>query len=452
MKDELVYDVIIIGGGPAGALAAIAAGRNGAKTLLVEQYGYLGGTLTAGGTGPQMTYHAGNVQVVDGIPGELIRRMIKEGFSPGHMEDFAGYTYSVTPFDAEGLKLVLEKMVLEAGVRPLYHTVYTGCEVKDGAVSKVKLYSKNGFFEASAAVYIDASADADLAVHAGVPAVFGREADGLAQPMTMNMKVYGVDRERLIKYVQSHQEDMLPTIPFERLEIIPRTGLQGGYSVIKKAKAEGRLHVDREHFLCFETNNLGEFIVNMSRIFRKSAVDAFDLTDAEIEGRRQCFEILALLQRDVPGFENCKLLSVGPNIGIRESRKINGVYKLSAEDLLSNTMFDDAVAMAGYPLDVHPVDGRKVERRKFKNGSWYSVPYRSLITNEIKNLIVSGRCISVTHEALGTIRVTPLVMALGQAAGTAAALGCRTGDARNINIKTLQEMLIKDGAFLKPWK
>jgi hypothetical protein len=452
MNGKLAYDVIIIGGGPAGAMAAIAAGRNGARTLLVEQYGYLGGMLTAGGTGPQMTYHAGDVQVVEGIPGELIRRMQQEGFSPGHMEDFAGYTYTVTPFDAEGLKLVLEKMVLEAEADLLYHTVYTGCELNGGSISKVKLYAKNGFFDASASVYIDASADADLAVHAGVSTVFGRESDNMAQPMTMNMKVYGVDRERLIKFVQDHRADMLPTIPFDRLEIIPRTGLQGGYSVIQKAKDEGRFHVDRAHFLCFETNNPGEFIINMSRIIKRSAVDAVDLTAAEIEGRKQCFEILAVLRHDVPGFENCKLLSIGPNIGVRESRKINGVYKLTADDLLSNTMFDDAVAMAGYPIDIHPVDGKEVTYRELKKGSWYSFPYRSMITAEIKNLIVSGRCVSVTHEALGTIRVTPMVMALGQAAGTAAALARNDGDVKNINIKTLRETLIKDGAFLKPWK
>jgi hypothetical protein len=453
MKDRLVYDVIIIGGGPAGALAAIAAGRNGAKTLLVEQYGYLGGMLTAGGTGPQMTYHAGTVQVVDGIPGELIRRMVKEGFSPGHMEDFVGYTYTITPFDAEGLKLVLENMVMEAGADILYHTVYTGCEVKDGAISRVKLYGKNGFFDATAAVYIDASADADLALHAGVPSVFGREEDHLAQPMTMNMKVYGVDRERMINYVSSNREDMLPTIPFDRLRLIPRTGIQGGYSLVKKAKEEGRFNVDRAHLLCFETNNLGEFIINMSRISHKSSVDVFDLTQAEIEGRRQCFEIFRFLKKDIPGFENSKILSIGPNIGVRESRKINGVYKLTADDLLSNVMFDDAVAMAGYPIDIHPVDGREIERRSFIPGSWYSVPYRVMITREIRNIIVTGRCISVTHEALGTVRVTPLVMALGQAAGTAAALAAKiNGAVRDIGITKLRENLEKDGAFLKPWK
>ncbi|MDR1971227.1 MAG: FAD-dependent oxidoreductase [Treponema sp.] len=453
MRENLKYDVIVIGGGPAGAMAAIAAGRNGAKTLLVEQYGYLGGMLTAGGVGPQMTYHAGTTQVVDGIPGEFIRRMVREGFSPGHLEDFAGYTYSVTPFDAEGMKLVLENMALEAGAELLYHTVYTGCEVEGGNIVKVKLYAKNGFFEASARVFVDASADADLAVHAGVSAVYGREEDGLAQPMTMNMKVYGVDREKVLDYVLTNREDMLATIPFDHLREIPRTGIQGGFKLIGKAKKEGRFTVDRGHVLCFETNNLGEFIVNMSRISRKSAVDPFDVSAAEIEGRRQCFELLKFLRDDVPGFEHCALLSIGPNIGIRESRKINGVYKLSAADLLENTMFDDAVAMAGYPIDVHPPDGISKPHRKFKDGSWYSVPYRSLISAEIKNMIVAGRCISVSHEALGTIRVTPLVMALGQAAGTAAALGARgNGSLRDLDIPLLQKTLVKDGAFLEPYR
>jgi hypothetical protein len=400
-----------------------------------------------------MTYHAGTVQVVDGIPGELIRRMVKEGFSPGHMEDFAGYTYSVTPFDAEGLKFVLENMVMEAGADILYHTVYTGCEVRDGAISQVKLYGKNGFFDASAAVYVDASADADLAVHAGVSSVFGREEDGFAQPMSMNMKVYGVDRERVIDYVMNNREDMLPSVPFDRLRIIPRTGIQGGYSLVKKAKEEGRFNVEKGHLLCFETNNPGEFIVNMSRVAKKSAVDVFDLTQAEIEGRRQCFEIFRLLNEDVPGFENSKIHSLGPHIGIRESRKINGVYKLTADDLLSNVMFDDAVAMAGYPIDIHSVDGREQKHRSFIPGSWYSVPYRVMITGEISNLMVTGRCISVTHEALGTVRVTPLVMALGQAAGTAAALAGKSGGAvREIDITKLRANLEKDRAFLKPWK
>ena len=453
MKDMKNFDLIVIGGGPAGAMAAIAAGRNGAKTLLVEQCGCLGGALTSCGTGPQMTFHAGKRQVIEGIPGEFVRRMVKEGFSPGHMEDFVGYASSVTPFDAEGMKLVLENMVLESGAELLYHTVYTDCYAQDGKISAVKLFSKNGFFDASAKIYVDASADADLAVHAGVSAQFGREQDGLAQPMTMNMKLYNVDREKVIDYILRDKDDMLHTIPFERLREIPRTGLQGGYSIVQKAKDAGKFTIDRNQLLCFETNNRGEFIVNMSRIIKKSGVDPFDLSAAEIEGRRQCFELFRFLREYIPGFEHSVIHSTGPNIGIRESRRIHGVYTLTAEDLLANVMFDDAVAMAGYPIDIHAPDGGQTNHAFLKPGSWYSVPYRSLISREIQNMIVAGRCLSASHEALAAVRVTPLVMAMGQAAGTAAALAATTGAAvQDIDIKALREALIKDGAFLEPYQ
>ena len=453
MKDMKNFDLIVIGGGPAGAMAAIAAGRNGAKTLLVEQCGCLGGALTSCGTGPQMTFHAGKRQVIEGMPGEFVRRMVKEGFSPGHMEDFVGYASSVTPFDAEGMKLVLENMVLESGAELLYHTVYTGCYAQDGKISAVKLFSKNGFFDASAKIYVDASADADLAVHAGVSAQFGREQDGLAQPMTMNMKLYNVDREKVIDYILRDKDDMLHTIPFERLREIPRTGLQGGYSIVQKAKDAGKFTIDRNQLLCFETNNCGEFIVNMSRIIKKSGVDPFDLSAAEIEGRRQCFELFRFLRENIPGFENSVIHSTGPNIGIRESRRIHGVYTLTAEDLLANVMFDDAVAMAGYPIDIHSPDGGQTNHAFLKAGSWYSVPYRSLISREIQNMIVAGRCLSASHEALAAVRVTPLVMAMGQAAGTAAALAAKTGTAvQDIDIRALRETLMKDGAFLEPYQ
>jgi len=453
MKPLDNYDVIIIGGGAAGAIAAIATGRNGAKTLLVEQYGYLGGALTTQGVGPQMSYHAGKYQVVDGIAGEFIRRMTKEGFSPGHMDDFVGYCSSVTPFDSEGMKLVLENMVSEAGAQILYHTICTGCETQNGRITKVKLFSKNGHFEASAKIFIDASADADLSVFAGVATEFGRKEDGLAQPMTMNMKLYNVDREKMISYVQNSRDDMLPTMPFDRLREISRTGIQGGYSIIKKAKEEGTFTVDRLHLLIFETNNTGEFIVNMSRIIKKCGVDPFDLTAAEIEGRRQCHELFRFLKDKIPGFENCKMHSTGPNIGIRETRRIQGVYQLTGEDLLNNVMFDDAIAMAGYPIDIHSPNNAEMNHRFMKPGSWYSIPYRSLITKEISNLIVAGRCLGATHEALAAVRVTPIVMAMGHAAGIAAAMAGKSGGSvRDIDTGVLMDTLKKEGAFLEPYK
>lgn len=452
METKLHYDVVVIGGGPAGAVAAIAAARQGAKTLLVEQNGYLGGSLTSAGVGPQMTFHAGATQVVRGIPEEIVSRLKSLGLSPGHMEDSVGYASSITPFDAEGMKLVLETMALEAGVELLYHTVYTGCQVEAGQIAQVRLYSKGGFFSVEAKVFLDCSADADLATHAGVPSLYGRESDNLAQPMTMNLKVGGVDREKVIAFVKENQEDMLATIPFDHLEQIPRTGIQGAYSRIRLAKAQGEFDVDRDMVLSFETNTPGEFILNMSRIVRKSAVDPFQLTQAEVEGRRQAQQILAFMRNHIPGFENCRLLSTGPNIGIRESRKILGTYQLRAEDLLSNRMFPDAIAMGGYPIDVHSPDGATMDHHFLKPGSWYSIPYRCLTTTQISNLIVAGRCVSATHQACAAIRVTPIVMAMGQAAGTAAAQCVQTGEQANaLDAQRLRRTLRENGVFLETY-
>ena len=449
---DLQYDVIVIGGGPAGAVAAIAAARSGAKTLLVEQNGYLGGMLTMAGTGPQMTFHAGDTQVVRGIADEIVERLKALALSPGHMEDFVGYASSVTPFDVEGMKLVLETLAREAGVQLLYHTVYTGCKVENSSITGVKLYSKNGFFEATAKVFIDCSADADLATHAGVPSVYGRESDHLAQPMTMNIKVAGVDRQRVIEFVQQNQPDMLATIPFARLNELPRAGIQGAYSLIKLAKEKGEFDVDRDMVLCFETNTPGEYILNMSRVIKKSAVDPFDLTDAEIEGRRQAHQIVAFMRKYIPGFECCRILTTGPHIGIRESRKIDGLYKLTADDLLQNRMFPDAVAMGGYPIDVHSPDGAAMKHRFLQPGSWYSIPYGCLVTPQVQNLLVAGRCVSATHEACAAIRVTPIVMAVAQAAGTAAAQSALTGQPANgLDVAQLRAELKKNGAFLEEY-
>ncbi len=449
---QLNYDVVVVGGGPAGSIAAIAAARQGAKTLLVEQNGYLGGMLTMGGVGPQMTFHAGDTQVVRGIPDELIERMKELGLSPGHMEDFVGYASSITPFDAEGLKYMLETMAVEAGVQLLYHTVFTGCTVEEGKIKSARLFSKGGFLDVTAKVFVDCSADADLATAAGVSSVYGRESDNLAQPMTMNIKVGNVDRERMINFVKSNRNDMLDTIPFDRLQELPRVGIQGAYSLIRKAKADGEFDVDRDMVLCFETNTPGEIILNMSRIIMKSAVDPFDLTDAEVEGRKQARQIVAFMQKNIPGFEDCRLISTGPHIGIRESRKINGLYKLTAEDLLANKMFADAVAMGGYPIDIHSPDGAAMQHQHLIPGSWYSVPYASLVTKEAENLIVAGRCISATHEACAAVRVTPIAMAMGEAAGTAAAQSAVTDQKANaLDTDALRETLKKNGVFLEEY-
>lgn len=452
MEKVLEYDVVIVGGGPAGSVAAIAAARHGARVLLVEQYGYLGGMLTAGGVGPQMTFHAGETQVVRGIAEEIVERMVKAGMSPGHMRDFVGYASSVTPFDAEGLKVTLEQMALEAGVELLYHTTYTGCTVEDGRITGVKLFSEGGFFTACGRVVIDCSADADVATDAGVPSCYGRESDHLAQPMTMNLRVGGVDRDKVITYVQEHRDDMLATVPFDDLRVIPRSGVQGAYSKIRAARESGELTVDRDQVLCFETNTPGEYIVNMSRVVKECSVDPFGLTRAEVEGRRQAWEIWRFLKHHIPGFENSHIVSTGPNIGVRESRKIQGAYTLTADDLIANTMFPDAIAMGGYPIDVHSPDGAETRHRFLTPGSWYSIPYRVTYAPEVENLLIAGRCVSATHEACAAIRVTPIVQAVAQGVGTAAAM-CAAGNTpvSELDVEVLRAALVEDGVFLEEY-
>ncbi len=449
----LNYDVVVVGGGPAGTVAAIAAARQGASTLLIERYGYLGGMLTTAGVGPQMTFHAGSTQVVRGIPEEIVSRLVELELSPGHMEDYIGYTSSITPFDAEGMKYILETIAKESGVTLLYHTMFTGCTMQNGRIQSISLYAKQGYFDVHAKVFLDCTADADLAIEAGVSSVYGRETDHMAQPMTMNVKVGNVDRERLMAYVQSNRCDMLCTIPFEHLHQIPRTGMSGAYELIRKAKEQDEFHIDRDMVLCFETNNHGEFILNMSRVIKKSAIDSFDLTAAEIEGRCQAREIVTFMRKNIPGFEQCRLISTGPQIGIRESRKINGKYKLTGEDLLENKMFADAIAMGSYPIDIHSPDDEGMRHHFLKQGSWYSIPYGSLVTNEVENMVVAGRCISATHEACAAIRVTPIMMAVGQAAGTAAALSVfHRQNVNQLDTELLRESLKVQGVFLEEYR
>lgn len=256
-----------------------------------------------------------------------------------------------------------------------------------------------------------------------------------------------MDREKVCDFVLNNLDDMARYTP-RNLRELRHYDISGAFSRIQAAKDAGEFHIDRDTVLCFETNTDGEYVVNMTRIAKHSAVDPFDLTEAEIEGRKQVQETLRFLKKYIPGFENCHLAFSGPNIGIRESRKVDGVYKLTAEDLTDNVMFPDAIAMGGYPIDVHSPDGGNTVHKFLKPGSWYSVPYRSLVTPGVENLIVAGRCLSATHVACSAVRVTPVLMGIAQAAGTAAAQSAHTDmPANKLDTNALREQLKADGVF-----
>jgi hypothetical protein len=444
----LKYDVVIVGGGVSGSIAAIAAARNGAKTLVLEKYGFLGGTLTVMGVGPMMTFHAGDTQVVRGIPDEVIGRLKALGASTGHIHDTIGFASSVTPFESEKMKYVLEQMLLEENGEILFHSCFVKGYSKDKNIAKIRVLTKQGLIDLKARVFIDATGDADLAASVGVDYVFGRKEDNLAQPMTMKARFINVNIDEVREYMKNNKEEFLIG-DWNKVDTTERLSVSGFYSLLKEAKKNGDITYPRDIVLFFESNIKNEVIVNMTRILGLRSTDSFDLTKAEIKGREQVYETEKFLKKYIPGFKNSKLISTGPQVGVRESRKIEGVYKLTTEDILANRMFEDAVALGGYPVDVHDPSGTGIIEKHLKKGTYYSIPYRAMITNEYSNLIVTGRCICSEHEANAAIRVSPIAMALGQAAGTAAAIASKEGiSVQDIDTSALRDTLIKDGAFL----
>lgn len=447
---NLNYDVVVVGGGISGSMAAIAASRSGAKTLIIDKNGFLGGMLTAAGVGPMMTFHAGKKQVIQGLPGELIQRLVEKGKSPGHIFDTTGFTYTVTPFDLEAMKIELEDMVMEEGGEILYHTMLAEAAVTNHEIKNITICNKAGLTKIGAKVYIDATGDADLSVMAGVDYHKGRPSDGASQPMTMKLRMNGIDMKKVRQFIKDNPEE------FPRLKgntsIIDnsdRLSIGGFVKMLNKAQKEGEISFKREDVLFFETNNYGEVIVNTSRLLGYDATDPFSLSRAEIEGRKQAKELQNFLTKYIPGFQGAQLEFTGPVIGVRGSRQIRGIYTLNGEDLITCKKFDDTIAHSGYPIDIHNPDGAGTEAKKLRPGEYYSIPYRCLINEKISNLVTVGRCISADFEAQAAIRLTPTVGAIGHAGGVAAYLMASRGVASaGVSIKELREMLRQQQGFL----
>ena len=452
MQIDNQYDIIVVGGGISGSMAAIAAGRDGANVLLVEQYGFLGGMLTAAGVGPMMTFHAGEKQIVKGITGELIDRLKAKGKSPGHLYDTTTYTYTLTPFDAEGMKHELDLMSREAGVEVLFHTMLAKVNVSADTIESIDVCNKAGLTNLRAKVYIDATGDADLAVWAGVLCDKGRQEDGKNQPATMKFKMANVDTQKIRDYIKENIQDFPTLIDPSSIDRGDRLSIGGFLSIVKEAKEKGEFTLNRPSILIFETNTPGEFIINTSRIFGVDSTYPQSLSKAEMVGRDQVAELEMFLKKWVPGFENARLISSGPNIGIRSSRQIKGLYTLTSEDILSFKKFDDAITYCGYPIDIHPIVGEEPVDYSviFRDGKYYSIPYGCLVNDKILNLVVVGRCISASFEAQAAIRTTPTMGAVGHAGGLAASLAASQNvPAKDIDILCLRQKLQEQNAFVE---
>ena len=437
-------DVLVVGGGPAGIGAAVAAARAGARTVLVERYGSLGGNLTAGLVGPCMTSFSldGRTQLIRGVFDEFVRRMeaMGQALHPSRTsaaDAYAGFIEyghdKVTPFEPEAAKTVAMQMCLEAGVELALHSFVCDSLVTDGQVAGVVPAEKDGLRARRAAVVVDCSADGDVAARAGAVTEYGRASDGLVQPMTLFFRVSGIDDAEVERYVRAHPEDFRPFA-----------------SIVAEARAAGRFPAPRMGVGMYKTLRPGVWRINTTRILGRDGTRSADLTAAEIEGREQMLKLIEFFRAELPGFRDCELLDTAATVGVRETRRVIGEYVLTLEDLQTGRHFHDVVAMCAYPVDIHdPAGSGGGSDEKWGTANAYEIPYRSLVPRDLDQLLVAGRCASATHEAMAAIRVMPPAFAMGQAAGTAAALAVAGGVApRAVDVAALQERLLADGAYL----
>lgn len=443
------FDVLVVGGGNAGCAAAIAAARHGAKTLLAERYGFLGGTATAAMVGPWMTFHSGGERIVGGIAQEIVERLVRAGASPGHIRDSSDYVSTITPFDPEVHKALLFEMMREAGVSLLLHAYVTEAIVEGETVRGARFATVGGAREYRGRVVIDTTADAFVAASAGVQTQQGDDR-GRVQPASLMFRLSHVDLNKLSTYVRMHPEQMRTSLKTHERTASSLTAVAGLYALWERAREDGLVDVPRELVSFFISPYPDEVTVNMTRVTDVDPLDPGDLTRAEVEARLQVMQLVEFFRQRVPGFEKARLAATGTQIGIRESRRIAGRYTLTRDDVLQARQFPDAIARSAYPIDIHNPSGSGTTTHRLAPGESYEIPYRCLVPQHREQLLVAGRCISTTHEALASTRLTPTVMTMGQAAGTAAAIAReRRVNVGDVDAAELRAALVSDGVDLR---
>ncbi len=416
------YDLAVLGGGFAGVAAAISAARAGLAVLLVEKSNCLGGAAVNSLVNPFMPNYTKTPDhhvmekhsLSQGIFLEIVEELRRLGATEGN-PPFV--------FHEEYLKIVLNRMALASKVDLLFRSYLTDAQTEEGRIRAVTVVNKSGKQQITADYFIDATGDADLAVLAGCPFRLGREGDGLCQPMTLCFRVANVD---IGKYQKA------------------RPMINGLYQQMRE---QGKIKNVREDVLIFSNLVGGVLHFNSTRVVKHNPVDAFDLTKAEIDAREQVLELFTFMKENIDGFQNSDLLMTAPEIGVRESRMIDGEYVLTGEDLVACTWFDDSIALGNYDIDIHNPEGSGTSHYYFPQGKYYTIPYRSLVPQGVDNLLVAGRCISATHEAQASIRIIPIVCCLGEAAGTAAGVAAQDGSTfKLVDVEKVQQRLREQGA------
>jgi len=455
LRTEPAADVVVVGGGPAGIAAAVASARHGAKTVLIERFGAIGGMGTMGLVGPFMSSFGvdGKERLVLGIFQEIVDRMVDLGgaVDPGDVcagSDYVSFIvpahHNCTPFDPEVLKYVATEMLFEAGVEMRLHTRCVDVIQDDGNIRGVVSVDKAGHALTEGKCFVDASGDADLVAFAGGRFTKGRLEDGRMQPVTMFFRVAGVDDVQVGKYMKEHPNEPLFA------------------ALVREAVENGEWPEDnpRRKIGMYRLPRAGEWRVNASRVLDIDATDPHSLTKAEIAGRRQVMALMRFFRKYCPGMENAYLIDTAAHIGVRETRIIEGVYRLTQEDVRTGRRFEDGIGRYAFFMDVHNPGGagQEVDQGRseygthwlmIEEGNYYEIPFRCLLPVGFKNLVVAGRSISTDHMAYGTTRVMPPCFATGQAAGVAAAMAVQSNiPLPELDGVALRSTLRTDGCYV----
>jgi len=437
------FDVVVVGGGPAGIMAATSAARAGCSTLLIERYGFLGGAGTAGGLSTFCGLHArtygADVRVIRGLADELLDRLVKlDGLNAPHLTIADGI--AAQAFDISAYKIAADELVTGAGARILFHAMAVGVVLApSGAIDAVLIESKSGRQAVRGRFFIDASGDGDLAYWAGVPWEKAPPIDGMMYPSLM-FRINGVDVAKA---------GPAPWRTVERL--------------MEEAEAAGTHTFPRKKPIVRPQRNPLEWRANLTQLRREDggAIDGTnvdELTRGELIGRQQALDAFTFIRDRTPGFEDSYIVDIAPQIGIRETRRIIGPYQLTEEDVLSCADFDDTIGVNGWPVEAH-VAGTVEFRWQWQERGYNQLPFRIILPGAgtststggqpVGNLYVTGRCASMTHGAQSAARVTGPCFVMGEAAGTAAGLALSAGVAGDaIDVPELQRRLEDQGAYL----
>ena len=429
-----VYDVVVVGSGAAGSSAAIAAARGGAKTLLIEKLPFLGGNSTAVLDTFYGFYTPGEQpwKVVGGVADDVVNGLRRLGpvlERPNTYGAGTGVTYL-----AEHLKVVWEDLVTSAGTRVLLHCFLQGVTADDGRVTELLVATKAGLRMVEAAVFVDASGDADLSHHAGFEYELAGELDP-AQTLTTTFRMTNVDHDRR----KTVSKDDLHTLMESAAE-------SGDYDLPRR---EGSDHITPVDGMTATVMTRLDHVQRLDDGTLVNATDPDVLTAAEMEGRRQALEYARFLVDKVPGYEKASLVALGSQVGIRETRRVYGDYRVTRDDVLVARQFDDQIGLCGAPIEDH-VPGTGTNWEYLPEGQTVGIPFSTLVPRDGNNVLVAGRCFSATHDAQASIRSMAQCMAMGQAAGTAAALAAvGDGSVRDVEIEVLRDRLVNDGAILE---